>query len=84
MTRAPRTELTKSLHTVSATVNVAAHLAMNGPDGLHHGKSAVALIREALAVLGQPSDWPDSDPVLRAAVKQLMRTGCASPAGIDL
>lgn len=77
MTRAARTELTKSLHTVSAVVNVAAHLAMNGPDGIRHGKTAMALCREALALLGQPADWPDTDPVLCAAVKQLTRTGAA-------
>jgi len=84
MARTPRTELTKSLHTVSAVVNVAAHLAMNGPDGLNHNKSALTLIREALAILGQPSDWPESDPVMLAAVKQLMRTGCTSHTGLSL
>jgi myo-inositol catabolism protein IolC len=83
MTRPARTELTKSLHTVSAVVNVAAHLAMNGPDGTLHGKDALTLVREALAVLGQPSDWPESDPVILAAVKQLMRTGVAAHTGLD-
>jgi hypothetical protein len=50
---------------------------MNGPDGIRHGKTAMALCREALALLGQPADWPDTDPVLCAAVKQLTRTGAA-------
>lgn len=83
MTRAPRTELTKSLHTVSAVVNVAAHLAMNGPSGPDRSVDALTRCRQALAILGQPSDWPDTDPVLTAAVRQLHKLGLTARTGLE-
>lgn len=69
--RAPRTTMTASLHSVKAIVSVAAFIALNNGSE-NRGR---ALINEALDVLQQPNHWPDSDPVIDVALRQLRKLG---------
>lgn len=59
-----RTTLTKSLHTVTAVSRIVHTFAGN----LANPADAV---RYALGVLGQPSDWPESDPTFAACVAKV-------------
>lgn len=69
-----RKTLTKSLHTVTATVNVAAYLQANDPVG----RAAYELVRAALDVLGYGGDWTQDDPTVAMCIKQLRKMGLAS------
>lgn len=69
-----RKTLTKSLHTVTATVNVAAYLQANDPVG----RDALDLTLAALNVLGYGGDWTQDDPTVAMCVKQLRKMGVAS------
>lgn len=76
-----RKSLTKSLHTVTATVNIAAHLATSGYAGL----TAADLAVRALVLLGYAgtlaADRPDdnmTDPTFAMCVKQIRKLGIAS------
>lgn len=80
-----RKTLTKSLHTVTATVNVAAHLAMI--DSMCAGLPAADLVYRALSVLGYVANLPAgadrpmdnmTDPTFAMCVKQLRKMGLAS------
>ena len=57
--------LTKSLHTVTAVSRVVAHLQEMHPVKLR----ADALVKRALAALGQSGPWPAYDPTVLAAIK---------------
>lgn len=63
--------LTKSLHTVTATVNVARMLLRLEPEARIH-QSAHDIARAALAVLGYDiDDFRADDPTLIAILKQI-------------
>lgn len=66
-----RQTLTKSLHTVSAVVNLALHL-MQGR-AVTKTDTPEAFVAAALTILGQPGPWPADDETVAACVKQLTK-----------
>lgn len=62
-----RTNLTKSLHTVTAVSNVAIHLAQTNPIV----STPLRALRRALVVLGQDGDWPEGDPTVDACLAKI-------------
>jgi hypothetical protein len=64
--------LTKSLHTVTAAVNVARMIVMHYPNTWDYDGEGLA--RNALAVLGYDiEDYGSTDPVVVAIVKQVSK-----------
>ena len=62
-----RHTLTKSLHTVTAVSRIALEIA-NGTDKAVACGTVVELVRAALEMLGQPSDWNAGDPTMAACI----------------
>ena len=67
-----RKSLTKSLHTVSAVVNVVIYRADVRNVQITQ-KNAMKLIGEALDLLGQPGPWDESDPTVQQCVRVLLK-----------
>jgi len=73
--------LTKSLHTVTATVNVAAHLRFIQIERSRSGSllpTAADLCADALSVLGYGAEYPADDATVAMIRKQLVKMGLAS------
>jgi len=71
-----RTNLTKSLHTVTVIVNTACYLALSQVDGAQ-SLTAEELVSRTLGILGQACEWPDDDATVLAALRQIRKLGVA-------
>lgn len=67
--------LTKSLHTVTAAVNIAGYLATT----THRGSPAATLANASLGLLGYGCEWNEADPTFAMVCKQLRKLGLAGP-----
>jgi hypothetical protein len=69
-----RKTLTKSLHTITAVVNVALHLSKaQTRNNIGNAKDALHWVSEALDLLGQPGPWDVTDETVQRCVAALLK-----------
>lgn len=73
-----RHTLTKSLHTVTAVSRLAREMGKVRADAGLPMPTLETLVRGALDVLGQPSDWSLGDPTMAACITAASKIGAGT------